>query len=150
MKKASKPTRQIINRRASFDYKLDDKLVVGMVLSGAEVRAARDNHVSLKGAFVTIRNQELWLNNASFTLKNPKDSGNTISTEPRKLLATKRQISDLVKQKQAGMSIVPTRMLTDGRHIKLEIAVGTGKKLYDKRQDIKKRDLERESRRFAR
>lgn len=150
MKKASKPTHQIINRRASFDYKLDDKLVVGMVLSGAEVRAARDNHVSLKGAFVTIRNQELWLNNASFTLKNPKDSGNTISTEPRKLLATRKQIQQLTKQKQTGMSIVPTRMLTSGRHIKLEIAVGTGKKLYDKRQDIKKRDLERESRRFAR
>ncbi|MDO4870754.1 MAG: SsrA-binding protein SmpB [Candidatus Saccharibacteria bacterium] len=148
MKKHPAKTTQIVNRRANFDYKLGDKLIVGMVLAGNEVRAARDNHISLKGAFVTIRNQELWLNNASFTLKNIKDSGTTVSTNPRKLLATKRQISELLKQKQAGMTIVPTRMLTSGRHIKLEIAVGAGKKLYDKRQDIKKRDIERETRRF--
>lgn len=148
MKKSAVKTKQIVNRRASFDYKLGDKLITGMVLAGSEVRAARDGHVSLKGAFVTIRNHELWLNNASFTLKNLKDGGNTVSTEPRKLLATKRQIEELLSQKKSGLTIVPTKMLTYGRHIKLEIAVGAGKKLHDKRHDIKKRDLEREARKF--
>lgn len=147
----SKPkSAQIVNRRASFDYQLGDKLVVGLVLSGPEVRAARDSRLSLKGAFVTIKQGELWLNNASFTVKNPREREPTVATDPRKLLATKKQIKHLAEQKQAGMSIIPTRMLTAGRHIKLEIALGVGKKLYDKRQTIKEREMKRESRRIAR
>lgn len=67
----ARPT-QIVNRRASYDYQLGDKLVVGLVLSGPEVRSLRDNRASLKGAFVTIRQGELWLNNASLTLKYPR------------------------------------------------------------------------------
>lgn len=66
------------------------------------------------------------------------------------MLATKKQIKHLAEQKQAGMSIIPTRMLTAGRHIKLEIALGVGKKLHDKRQTIKEREMKREARRIAR
>lgn len=145
----ARPT-QIVNRRASYDYQLGDKLVVGLVLSGPEVRALRDNRASLKGAFVTIRQGELWLNNASLTLKNPRGGESAVSTEPRKLLATKKQIKQLADHKQAGMSIVPTRLLTAGRYLKLEIALGKGKKLYDKRQTIKQRQTERETRRLVR
>lgn len=145
----ARPT-QIVNRRASYDYQLGDKLVVGLVLSGPEVRALRDNRASLKGAFVTIRQGELWLNNASLTLKNPRGGESAVSTEPRKLLVTKKQIKQLADHKQAGMSIVPTRLLTAGRYLKLEIALGKGKKLYDKRQTIKQRQTERETRRLVR
>ncbi len=136
----------IVNRRARFDYQLDDKLTVGVVLSGPEVRAARDKKVGLKGSFVTLRNGELFLNNASFTVK-PSGSPEqpVVDTQARKLLATKKQIANLERTKQAGMSIVPTKLLTGGRYIKLEIATGRGKKAYDKRQTIKKRQQDRES-----
>lgn len=146
-KKSSKQPKAIVNRRASFDYALEDELVTGVVLSGKEARAARSGRVQLKGAFVTIRNNELWLNNASFSLvlnsKGQEES--TVDTSPRKLLASRRQINELDARKQAGMTIVPLKLLTSGRYIKLVIALGKGKKNYDKRQTIKQRDLERDN-----
>ncbi len=104
--------------------------------------------MQLKGSFVTIRNNELWLNNASFSLKLNSKGGTetTVDTTPRKLLASRKQIDELDDRKQAGMSIVPLRLLTHGRYIKLVIALGKGKKNYDKRQAIKKRDQERDVR----
>ncbi len=147
-KKKKVATGAIVNRRASFDYALDEDLKVGVVLTGREARAARDGRVQLKGSFVTIRNNELWLNNASFSLVlNTKGvSDATVDTSPRKLLASRKQIDDLAERKQSGMSIVPLRLLTQGRYIKLVIALGKGKKNYDKRQAIKKRDQERDAR----
>ena len=145
-KKATK-ARAIVNRRASYDYALGDDLTVGVVLTGREVRAARDGRIQLKGSFVTIRNNELYLNNASFSLAlNTKGEGETtVDTSARKLLASRKQIEELADRKQAGMSIVPLRLLTQGRFIKLVIALGKGKKNYDKRQAIKKRDQERDT-----
>ena len=138
----------IVNRRASYDYALDEDLQVGIALTGREARAARDNRVQLKGSFVTIRNNELWLNNASFSLVlNSKGINEaTVDTSPRKLLAKRKQIDNLAERKQTGMSIVPLRLLTQGRYVKLVIALGKGKKNYDKRQVIKKRDQERDAR----
>lgn len=138
----------IVNRRARFDYELDEDLVVGVSLTGPEVRAARDGHIQLKGSFVTIRNDELWLNNASFSLKlNQKGlpGARTIDTEPRKLLAHRKQINTMAIRKKEGMSIVPTKLLTTGRYIKLVIALGKGKKNYDKRETLKRRDQKREA-----
>ncbi len=149
-KKPVKKPRAIVNRRARFDYALEDELTVGLSLTGPEVRAARDGHVQLKGSFVTIRNNELWLNNASFSLKlNQKGvvGARTIDTEPRKLLAHRKQIDALTIRKKDGMTIVPTRLLTQGRFIKLVIALGKGKKNYDKRETLKRRDQEREANR---
>lgn len=140
----------ITNRRARFDYELADELTTGLVLTGPETRAARDGHVQLKGAFVTVRAGELWLNNASFSLKlneRGKPGARSIDTEPRKLLASRKQISELQAKKQTGMSIVPLRLLTRGRYIKLVIALGKGKKRYDKRETLKRRDQDREARR---
>ncbi len=148
MKKAKKILpKSIINRRASFDYALDEDIVVGVALTGPETRAARDGHIQLKGSFVTIKNNELWLNNASFSLKlneKGKIGARSIDTSPRKLLAKRKQIDDLYARKQTGMSIVPTKLLTNGRFIKLVIALGKGKKNYDKRETLKRRDQERE------
>ncbi len=146
-KKSANKVKAIVNRRASFDYALDDELITGVVLTGREARAARDGRVQLKGSFVTVRNDELWLNNASFSLVlNSKVDGSTsVDTSPRKLLASRKQIDELYSRKQAGMTIVPLKLLTQGNYIKLVIALGKGKKNYDKRQTIKKRDQEREN-----
>ena len=134
MKKVKKPDTVTVNRRAHYDYTLGDELVCGMSLSGPEVRLIRDHHVQLKGSFVTIRNNELWLNNL------------TLGTETARnirLLATKKQIKSLEREKISGTTIVPIKLLAGGRHIKLVVALGKGKKKYDKRETIKKRDIGR-------
>ena len=140
----------VLNRRASFDYALGDELTVGIVLSGVETRSARDGHVQLKGSYVTLRNGELWLNNSSFSVKiNDKSHPNmTVDTTARKLLASRKQIESLEKSKQTGFSIVPIKLLTDGRFIKLIIALGKGKKTYDKRETLKRKQADREASRM--
>ena len=149
--KAKKPaTHAVVNRRARFDYELGEEIIAGLVLTGAEVRAARDGHVQLKGAFVSLRNDELWLNNASFSLRlNVRGQANSksVDTSARKLLASRQQIDRFAAAKQQGLTIVPTKLLTNGRFIKIVIALGRGKKRYDKRETIKRRDQDRETRR---
>ena len=149
--KVKKPaTHAVVNRRARFDYELGEEIVAGLVLTGAEVRAARDGHVQLKGAFVSLRNDELWLNNASFSLRlNVRGQANSksVDTSARKLLASRKQIDRFAAAKQQGLTIVPTKLLTNGRFIKIVIALGRGKKRYDKRETIKRRDQDRETRR---
>ena len=134
MKKKTVSDSVTVNRKARYDYVLGDELTVGMVLSGPEVRLIRDHHVQLKGSYVTIRNGELWL----YGLTLGADTAQNI-----KLLATKKQIEALNREKVAGSTIVPVRLLGGSRHIKLVIAMGRGKKKYDKRETIKKRDIER-------
>lgn len=138
MKKVKKPA-AVVNRRAHYDYNLSDKIEVGMVLTGAQVRLIRDRHAQLKGTYVTIRNHELWL--LGLTLGSD-------TAENIKLLATKKQISALERAKVDGFTIVPVELHPGKRHIKLTIAVGEGKKKYDKRQTIKARDLDRERSRY--
>ena len=134
MKKKRVSDSVTVNARARYDYELGDELVCGMALSGPEVRSIRDHHVQLKGSFVTIRGGELWLNNLTLGA----DTARNI-----KLLATRKQINSLIREKVAGSTIVPVKLLGGSRHIKLVIAVGKGKKKYDKRETIKKRDIER-------
>lgn len=123
-----------VNRRARFDYELGEELSAGMVLTGKEVRLIRDHHVQLKGSFVTIKNGELWLNNLTLGAETARNI---------KLLATKKQILALIREKVAGSTIVPVKLIGGTRHIKLVIAIGKGKKKYDKRETIKRRDIER-------
>lgn len=134
MKKPKVTDSVTVNRRAHFDYQLDEELVCGMALTGPEVRLIRDHHVQLKGSFVTIRNGELWLN--SLTLGS--DTARNI-----KLLITKKQFTMLERVKQHGLQLVPVKLLGGGRYIKLVIATGKSKKKYDKRETIKKRDFVR-------
>lgn len=149
--KTKKPNTQVvINRRARFDYELGEEIVAGLVLTGLEVRAAREGHVQLKGAFVSFKNNELWLNNASFSLRlNVRGEANTrsVDTSARKLLVSKKQLAHFTDAKKQGMTIIPTKLLTQGKFIKLAIALGKGKKKYDKRETIKRRDQDRETRR---
>lgn len=138
----------VLNRRAKFDYELDESLVVGIELTGPEVRAARDGHIQLKGAFVTLRDDQLWLNNASFSVKlndRSNSEGRTVDTRARRLLAHRKQIDDYSKSKQQGMTIVPLKLLTQGKFIKVVIAAGKGKKHYDKRETLKRRQQNRDT-----
>lgn len=150
--KTKKPnTQAVINRRARFDYELGEEIVAGLVLTGLEVRAAREGHVQLKGAFVSLKNNELWLNNASFSLPlNVRGEANirSVDTSARKLLVSKKQLAHFTDAKKQGMTIVPTKLLTNGKFIKVVIALARGKKTYDKRETIKRRDQDREARRL--
>lgn len=144
MKKRSSNTGRIVNKRARFDYELGDSLLVGVILTGRETKALRQGHGQLRGAYVVIKDDELWLLNSTIS------SGKTFvieedeQTRSRKLLAKKREIAAFISAKQQGRTIVPLEFLTQGRHIKLKISIGKGRKHYDKREAIKKRDTERD------
>lgn len=138
-KKPNTP-KQITNRRARFDYELGDSLVVGLELSGAETKALRMGHGQLRGAYVTLKQDELFLINATISGTAGVPIAESDQTRARKLLAKRREIKALVDAKQQGRTIVPLEILTGGRYIKLRIAVGKGKKRYDKRQTLKARD----------
>jgi SsrA-binding protein len=136
------------NRRATFDYEIEERFVAGVVLSGAEVKSAKLGQVSLKGSFATVKHGEAWLNNAYFTPYNM--AGNRSRLDPtrlRKLLLHRKQIEELLGKKQAGLQIVPLALLQERGLIKLELGVGRGKKSYDKRETLKRRTQEREARR---
>ena len=146
-KHQSNQTKTIQNRRARHDYELGDSLVVGMELTGAETKALRMGHGQLRGAYVTVKDDELYLLNGTVH----GTSGIPISEEAqartRKLLAKRKEINALIEAKTQGRTIVPLEILTRGRFIKLKLAVGKGKKSYDKRQSLKKKDEERNMRR---
>lgn len=147
-KSASSAAKLVVNRRARFDYDVRDEYKVGIVLSGADVRAVRDGRVSLRGAYITVKNGELWLTNASFTIRQQGNAESVVDTRPRKILAKKKEISQLIADKDSGLTIVPLTMTGNTRYIKLTIATAKGKKSYDKRETIKRRDTEREAQRM--
>jgi SsrA-binding protein len=142
-KKAQQPKR-IVNRRAKFDYELGDSLVVGLQLSGAETKALRMGHGQLRGAYVTVKDNELWLINAQIMSMKGLQTSEQDEIRTRKLLAKRREIDNLIEAKKDGRTIVPLELLTQGRYIKLRIAIGRGKKHYDKRESIKRRQQERD------
>jgi SsrA-binding protein len=143
-KKKSAGDKRIINRRAKYDYELGDSLVVGLQLTGAETKALRLGHGTLRGAYVTIKDNELWLINAKISsargIKIPDDA----HSRTRKLLAKRAEIDRLIAAKQQGAAIVPLELLTGVRYIKLRISAGKGKKSFDKREIIKRRQQERD------
>lgn len=147
VKKKQPQTKVISNRRARHDYELDDSLIVGIELTGRETKALRMGHGQLRGAYVTVKDSELWLLNATINGTNGIPIDETEQVRTRKLLAKRKQIDDFIAAKQQGRTIVPLEILTKGRYIKVRIALGKGKKNYDKRQTLKKRDEERAIRR---
>jgi SsrA-binding protein len=150
MRKNSHSPGRIVNRRARFDYELGDSLVVGLQLSGAEVKALRMGHGQLRGAYVSEKGGELWLINAQITSSKGVPISESEQTRSRKLLAKRKEIDSLIEARQSGRTIVPLELLTNGRYIKLRISIGRGKKRYDKRETIKRRQQEREASRLAR
>ncbi len=138
-KRISQP-KKISNRRARHDYELGDSLVVGLELSGAETKSLRMGHGHLRGAYVTVKGEELFLINATIAGTNGIPIDESDQTRARKVLAKRREISALMDKKKQGNTIVPLEILTGGRFIKLRISVGRGKKLYDKRRTLKAKD----------
>jgi SsrA-binding protein len=137
------------NRKVRFDYDVLEHYQAGIVLSGQEVKSVKAGHLSLSGAFVTFHNNEALLTNAHIT---PYPQAGPLPdydpTQSRKLLLKKREIIYLrEKMHEEGLTIVPLKVYSSNRLIKVEIAVARGKKLYDKRESIKKRDTDREIRR---
>ncbi len=142
-KKQSNQHKLISNRRARHDYQLGDSFTVGIVLSGAETKALRMGHGQLRGAYITIINGELWLINATISPSSGIPISESDQTRTRKLLAKHREIESMEQVKKQGNTIIPLEILTSGRYIKLRIATGRGKKMYDKRQILKARDEQR-------
>lgn len=141
------------NKRANFDYEISEKYEAGLILFGHEVKAVKTGHVSLKGAYVTVKKAglktpELILINAHIPLY---EKASTVTgyepTRPRQLLVKKQELARLVGKKQEqGLTLVPIKLYTRRNLIKLEFGLGRGKKKYDKREAIKKRELDRKIR----
>ena len=133
------------NRKANFDYTIEETIEAGVVLQGTEIKSIRAGKVQLKEAFVQIRNNEAWIVNMHIS---PYDQGNRFNHDPtrsRKLLLHRRQISQLIgKTKQQGYSIVPIQMHLKNGFAKVLIGVGKGKKDYDRREDLKRKEAKRD------
>lgn len=132
------------NPKARHDYFIDDTLECGIVLVGTEVKSIRNGKVSLKDSYAQIKDDELFIYNLHIS---PYEKGNIFNKDPlrtRKLLVHKSEIRKLVGMiKQKGITLVPISVYFDNNKVKVELAIAKGKKLYDKRQDIAKKDAER-------
>ena len=135
-----------INKSARFDYEILETLEGGLALTGAEVKSIKEGHVQLKGAFLHVHGSELWLKSAYVAPYKP--AGNKEGYDPahdRKVLVHRRELSRLVgKQQTQGLTLIPLSIYTKGGLVKLEFAVARGKKKFEKRESIKKRDVKRQ------
>jgi len=134
------------NRKARFDYKTLEEFEAGLVLKGYEVKSIKTGHISLKGSFVTSKNDELYLTNANIPLyQHAGKVDNYEETGPRKLLMTRKEISYLSGKSNAeGLTLVPISVYTKKGKIKLKFALAKGKKKFDKRENIKERQEKRQ------
>lgn len=132
------------NRKANFEYSILSKYEAGIVLKGTEVKSLRDSKVNIQDAYGRVSNDEVWLINSNI---NEYKFGNINNHDPlrnRKLLLNKREIRKIKQELQEkGLTLVPLKIYFKGSNIKVEIGIARGKKLYDKRESIKKREVER-------
>jgi len=133
------------NRKASHNFFILDRFEAGIVLLGTEIKSVRARQVSIAEAYVRIENSEAWLMDAHIAPYQQAGFFNHEPARPRKLLLHKKEISRLSENvSKKGVTIIPLQMYLKNGLAKIEIAVARGKKLYDKRQSIKKRDIQRE------
>jgi SsrA-binding protein len=150
-KKKTKPVAgKVSNRRARFDYELGASLIVGLQLTGAETKALRLGQGKITGSYITVKNGELWLVGAQITGNRAVYIEPSDQMRDRKLLAHKNELANLTEARKQGSTIVPIELLTGGRYLKLKIATGKGRKRYDKREVIKKRQQQRDIARHVR
>ena len=140
------------NRQAGFEYEFLVKYEAGLVLTGQEVKSIRDSHISLKGAYVVLKDEEAWLINANIPAWQPKNTpAGYEATRSRKLLLREHEIRSLIGQsKQTGLTLVPIRVYNSKGKIKLEFALARGKKSFDKRAIIGRREADRRIQRVLR
>ncbi len=141
--------REIVNRKARHNYEILETYEAGIVLKGSEVKSIRMGSANLKDSYAEIDNGEVYINN--FHISPYKFASSHTNHDPyrrKKLLLHKAQIRRLIgKVKEKGLTLVPLRVYSKNGKIKVELALARGKKLYDKRRDIKRRDMEREQER---
>ncbi|GAA0352703.1 SsrA-binding protein [Bacillus horti] len=139
------------NKKARHDFHIEETYEVGIVLTGTEIKSIRSGKANLKDSFARINNGEVYLINMHIS---PYEQGNRYNHDPlrtRKLLMKKKEISKLIGlTKEQGLSLIPLRMYLKGGFAKLELALAKGKKLYDKREDLKRKDAQRDIQRAFR
>jgi len=134
-----------VNRQAYHDYFVDETIEAGLALTGTEVKSIRAGHVNLRGAFARVRQDEVWLEGMHIAVYEQGTYMNHDPLRPRKLLLHRRQIDRLVGRIQAkGLTLIPLRLYFSNNRVKVELGLCRGKKLYDKREAIHKRESERE------
>lgn len=132
------------NRKARHEYHIEEVLEAGLVLTGTEIKAIRDGRASIQEAYIQARGDEMWVLNMHIGQYEPAHRENHEPLRPRKLLMHRREIENWADAVQAkGYTIVPLRLYLRDSRAKLEIALAKGKRLYDKRQDIARRDAKR-------
>lgn len=133
------------NRKAGHDYSIIDTIEAGVVLTGTEIKSIRNRRINLKDGFAQVRNGEAWLMNVHIS---PYDQGNQFNHDPlrkRKLLLHKKQIQRLINESSnKGITIVPLKVYLKNGFAKVLLGVGKGKRSYDKRESIKRKDQERQ------
>jgi SsrA-binding protein len=148
MEKHSEERATVSNRRARFEYEILDSYEAGIVLKGSEVKSLRVGKANLQDSYAVVKNGEVWLMNLHIS---PYEQANQFNHDPvrtRKLLLTKTEISKLsTKSNEKGLTLVPLKLYFKKGIVKVELGVAKGKKLHDKRESIKERDVEREMRR---
>lgn len=140
--------KKIFNRKARYDYELGERVEAGVVLTGAEVKSVKEGKISLNESFSMIdKNGEVWLLNAHIHPYKFADNTNYEPTRSRKLLLKKAEILSLFKKMEnKNLTLIPVCVYTKKDMIKVELAMGKGKKQWDKRETVKKRDQDRETR----
>ena len=140
-----------VNRQAYHDYYIERTIEAGIALKGTEIKSIRDGKVNLRGSYAIARNGELWLENAHIAVY---EHGNRYNHEPmrnRKLLLHRREINQFVGRVETkGLTLIPLKLYLKGGRAKIELGLGRGKKLYDKREAIAERDVKREIERAIR
>ncbi len=139
----------IVNRRASYEYEFLSKYTAGIMLRGTEIKAIREGNVNMQDGFCTFQQNELWLHQVTISKYTEGTYNNHEPTRPRKLLLNKKELNQLSKKsEEQGLTIIPLRFFINDRGFaKVDIALARGKKNYDKREDIKERDVKREMQR---
>ena len=141
---------EIKNRSAFHEYFFDNKYVAGVVLTGTEVKSLREGKASFNDSYCIIHKGEMWLKSLHIAEYSHGTTNNHDPVRDRKLLLQKREITKIEgKLKEKGYTLIPLRIFFNEKNlVKVEIGLGKGKKLHDKRETIKKRDVEREMKRF--
>ena len=136
---------EIQNRKAKFDYEIIDTMEAGMVLTGTEIKSLRAGKANLKDSYALVRNGEIFLLNMHISEYDHGNIFNHNETRTRKLLLHKKEILKLNdKVRIEGFSLVPLKVYIKGNYAKVLLGIGKGKKLYDKRESMKERDMKRE------
>lgn len=141
---------EIINRKARFDYEIEETYEAGMSLTGTEIKSIRDGKANIKDSYVIIKSNEAYLLNTHISNYENGNIYNHDEKRTRKLLLNKKEIYKLRdKVEISGYTIIPLKIYFKGKHAKVLIGIAKGKKNYDKRQTIKERDLDREMKKMA-